>query len=87
MKGHTHNVPIQVKCGREREECLCVAGRPNYIDGGSEKKRMAACLFFYGMGERPRDTRCVCSEREGGVDQDSEMGVHMYVIGRELSSW
>ena len=33
---------------RERDECLFVARRPNYIDGGSKKKRMVVCLFFMG---------------------------------------
>ena len=55
---------------RDREHCLCVTRRPNYIDRGREKERMAVCLFFDGMGERPIDMdrveRSVCSERERG---------------------
>ena len=43
------------------------------------------------MGERPIDMdrveRCVCSEGEGGMDLDTEMGVHVYVSEKELSSW
>ena len=47
--------------------------------------------FCHGMEERPRDThrveRCVCFEREGGMDLNNEMGAHVYVIGKELSRW
>ena len=76
---------------RETDECLFVARRPNYIDGGSKKKRMVVCLFFMGW-ERDQDHTscgevCVFQEREGGVDLNNEMGAHVYVIGKELSRW
>ena len=57
---------------RETDECLFVARRPNYIDGGSKKKRMAVCLFVMGW-KRDQETRivwrgvCVSREREREV--------------------
>jgi hypothetical protein len=54
---------------REIDECLFVARRPNYIDGGSKKKRMAVCIFVMGW-KRDQEThivwRGVCVSRERG---------------------
>ena len=54
---------------RETDECLFVARRPKYIDGGSMMKRMAVCLFVMGW-KRDQETcivwRGVCVERERG---------------------
>ena len=43
---------------REIDECLFVAWRPNYIDGGSKKKRMAVSLFVMGW-KRDQETHIV----------------------------
>src|SRR3989337_211220 len=63
---------------KERDECLFLARRPNYVDGGSKKKRMAVCVFSWDVRETKRHASCgeVCvfQEREGGVDLDNEMG-------------